>query len=417
MEGVTPPARTRLLQASTLVGALLFAGLSFFATLDYAQLLHYDSLMSLGDLYPRWYGTRELLNHHRNPYSQEVSAEIQTAYYGHPLKPGDLRNLQAFAYPLYVSFFLWPATLVSFPAARLVFGSILIAAACGFVLCSLKIMGWRLSHPAMVTVLIVSIGSLPALMALLLQQMTLLVGFLVAAGTFALIRGHPLWAGVLLAGATVKPQIVLIPMMWLVFWGFFHQGTGRRFVACSLGCLGGLILASEILLPGWISEFFKALSAYAGYSALYPSLALKLFGRPAGMVILVFLLCLIAVTAVKYRKVEPFDPRFSLMFALTLAVTLLTMPGVGAYIYNHVLLLPALLLVGRIWAQLSWLTRAGIMVPVLLPLAEVLAARTGYQGPWRVEGLALMLVLPVFVVATILLRWRPLTHWESDGVA
>src|SRR5258706_16381462 len=36
----------------------------------------------MGDLYPSWYGTRELLYRGRNPYGPEVSDEIQMAYYG-----------------------------------------------------------------------------------------------------------------------------------------------------------------------------------------------------------------------------------------------------------------------------------------------------------------------------------------------
>src|SRR5690242_7670472 len=37
----------------------------------------------MGDLYPRWVGTRELLLHGRDPYSADVSHEIQIAFYGH----------------------------------------------------------------------------------------------------------------------------------------------------------------------------------------------------------------------------------------------------------------------------------------------------------------------------------------------
>src|SRR6059058_5787983 len=37
---------------------------------------------NLSDLYPRWLGAREFLLHHRNPYSPEVTREIETGYYG-----------------------------------------------------------------------------------------------------------------------------------------------------------------------------------------------------------------------------------------------------------------------------------------------------------------------------------------------
>src|SRR5712675_3536284 len=37
---------------------------------------------NLSDLYPRWLGARELLLHHRNPYSPAIAVEIQRGYYG-----------------------------------------------------------------------------------------------------------------------------------------------------------------------------------------------------------------------------------------------------------------------------------------------------------------------------------------------
>ena len=42
---------------------------------------------NLSDLYPRWLGARELLLHHRDPYSAEITQQIQTGYYGRPLDP------------------------------------------------------------------------------------------------------------------------------------------------------------------------------------------------------------------------------------------------------------------------------------------------------------------------------------------
>src|SRR5439155_6512425 len=65
----------------------------------------------LSDLYPRWVGTRELLFHGKDPYSSEVTRQIQTGYYGRPLdpsRPDDPRDEQRFAYPVYVVFYLAP---------------------------------------------------------------------------------------------------------------------------------------------------------------------------------------------------------------------------------------------------------------------------------------------------------------------
>jgi hypothetical protein len=379
------------------------------ATLDFARLLHYDSLTHLGDLYPRWYGARELVLHHRNPYGSEISAEIQTAYYGRPLDPSDLRNPQSFAYPVYVSLLLLPVIAIPFPLLRWVFGVILCAVACGLVLCALRMTGWRLAPPARTAVVLAIAGSLPALMGILLQQLSLLVAFLLVASVVALSTDRPLLAGTMLALATIKPQMALLPGLWLLFWALFHGRRGRRFISGFAGSLGALVLAGELLLRGWVPQFVHSLFAYAGYSPLFPPLAEKMFGQNLGTALMALLLTVTAAAAVRYRRTEALDPEFACVGALALLTTLIAMPAVGSYIYNHVLLIPALLLVCRIWARLSGLSKAALTAPVLLPFLEVLVARLGYAGAWRFQVLASLLVLPVLLATVMLLRWRALT--------
>src|ERR1700751_544880 len=98
--------------------ALLLAGSMWFylqhVVIGHQQTeaaLHGIPRGNLCDLYPRWLGARELLLHHRNPYSPEMTREIQEGYYGRPLdasRAGDHRDQQGFAYPGYVAFLLAP---------------------------------------------------------------------------------------------------------------------------------------------------------------------------------------------------------------------------------------------------------------------------------------------------------------------
>ena len=74
--------------------ALLFAGSMWFyvqrVLVPYQKAdaaAHGRPRGNLSDLYPRWLGARELLLHHRDPYSPEVTREIQIGYYGRPLDP------------------------------------------------------------------------------------------------------------------------------------------------------------------------------------------------------------------------------------------------------------------------------------------------------------------------------------------
>jgi hypothetical protein len=92
-EGSTPSGaprnvwRERLLLGSALV---LAGGMWLYSQwlMVPAERAHYAAMgqpTDVGDLYPRWYGTRELLLHHRDPYRLEVSREIRVAYYGRGL--------------------------------------------------------------------------------------------------------------------------------------------------------------------------------------------------------------------------------------------------------------------------------------------------------------------------------------------
>src|SRR5260370_15693975 len=80
--------------------------------------IHGNPRGNLSDLYPRWLGSRELLLHHRDPYSPEITRVIQSGYYGRPLdvdRPNDPGDQEAFAYPVYVAFLLAPTIRLPFP--------------------------------------------------------------------------------------------------------------------------------------------------------------------------------------------------------------------------------------------------------------------------------------------------------------
>ena len=106
---------------------------------------------NLSDLYPRWLGTRELLLYHRDPYSPEVTREIQIGYYGRPLDPGRMadprfnepKDQQGFAYPLHVIFLLAPTIGLPFPVVQTGFRWLLVILTLASVLLWLRVVRWR----------------------------------------------------------------------------------------------------------------------------------------------------------------------------------------------------------------------------------------------------------------------------------
>src|ERR1700746_3097163 len=128
---------------------------------------------NLSDLYPRWLGARELLLHHRDPYSAEITREIQTGYYGRPLdpsRPNDPKDQQAFAYPIYVVLMLAPTVTLPFPEVHRVFFWLLAFLVGASVLLWMRALRWRQSRTAIVIWVLLSLSCFPAIQGLKLQQ-------------------------------------------------------------------------------------------------------------------------------------------------------------------------------------------------------------------------------------------------------
>lgn len=101
---------------------------------------------NLSDMFPRWLGARELLLRGRDPYSAEVTREIQAGYYGHPLnpsRPDDPKDEQRFAYPVYVVFVLAPTVGLPFEIVQRGFFWIFLLITIASVPLWLRILKWR----------------------------------------------------------------------------------------------------------------------------------------------------------------------------------------------------------------------------------------------------------------------------------
>jgi len=304
---------------------------------------------NLSDLYPRWLGSRELLVHHRDPYSGDLTREIQAGYYGRPLDralTNDPTDQQAFAYPVYVAFLLSPTIGMPFSEVQTWFRWILGGLMMASVALWLRVLRWRLSPLATLALALFVFSTFPIVQGIKLQQLSLLVAPLIAACVFLLVRGGFTAAGVALAVATVKPQITWPIAVWLLLWSTSSLRERWKFIVAFFVTLGVLILAGEIVLPGWIHEFLTSVKAYLEYN---PSRTLLdgLLGHPSAVVVEFVLVAIAALTAWRARPSEADSEEFSFATALVLAVNVLVIPSIAPY--NQVLLLPGAFLVLRSW--------------------------------------------------------------------
>ena len=224
---------------------------------------------NLSDLYPRWLGARELLLHHSDPYSPEVTREIQVGYYGRvldPSHPGDPHDQQGFAYPVYVVFLLAPTIHLPFHVVQRAFNDLLWLITAFSVLLWLHALHWRPPNTWTAIFILLLLGSVPAVQGIKLQQLSLLVAVLLAGSAAALSSGYLVLAGFLLALSTIKPQLAGLPVAWLTLWAL-HDGRRRQRLLWAFGSTMLLLLiGAQVVLPGWIGRFRTAISDYHQYT-------------------------------------------------------------------------------------------------------------------------------------------------------
>jgi hypothetical protein len=333
---------------------------------------------NLCDLYPRWLGARELLLHHRDPYSPEITREIQTGYYGRPLDPAratDPKDQQGFAYPVYVVFLLSPTVTLPFPVVQAGFRWFLVALTVASVLVWQRTLRWRPSLTTTVILIVLTLGSFQTLQGIHLQQLSLLVGGLVAAYALLMSENYLAPAGILLAVATIKPQLVLLLVAWLLLWAISDWHRRQNFVWGFISTLVFLVAAGEYVLPGWIRRFRDAVTAYRQYNEGAGSVLDVLLTPPWGRVLEGLVMLALAYTCWKFRRASTDSSAFNLMLVLVLAVTVIVVPKAAPY--NHVLLLPGILLLAPncrdLWRK-NRLTRIILMICGLLIFWPWLAA-------------------------------------------
>jgi hypothetical protein len=315
---------------------------------------------NLSDLYPRWLGARELLLRGRDPYSPAVTREIQQGYYGRPLessRPNDPKDQQGFAYPVYVAFCLAPTIHLQFETVRKGFFWVLLGLTAATIPLWLRLLRWPMPPSSEASLLIFTIGSLPVMQGLKLQQITLLVAALLAIALALLASDQLIAAGVVLAVATIKPQLSALLLLWLLIWTLSDWRRRYRLAVSFLLTMAIFLGLSECYLPHWIQRFWQAAHEYLAYTDAMSVMDILMGGGSKGIV-WARALELLAFAAVIYacwkeRRLASQTAGFGEMASLVLALTVLLVPTHDPY--NQVLLLPAFLLLlkerGTIWRR------------------------------------------------------------------
>ena len=380
-----------------------------------------------GDFYPIWVTVRELLRRGSDPYSPEMTRQIQTGLYGLTLedsnfagrRPDDLPpNYRTFAYPLYTDLIFASFAALSFPAARIVMAILLVPLIVLSVYFWLRGFSINAGRADFIVCSVLALSSYPAMQAWLAEQAGLLVAALLAGAVAAIAAEKFKTAGMLLALATIKPQMSALLILWLALWAISDWRRRKNLLLTFGAAIAVLWLVSEILVPGWLGQWIRVLHEYRTYAG-QPLLQL-FFGPSAGGLASALLLLSFAAAGWRLRKSAQASAEFAWAVAAAVVVTVVALLGAGA-LYDYFLLLPVAMLFwaarSQIWGRspvgktLFSLTAALLLAHWIAACAVTLASFCLRHGGAQISELFLrtpqwpMLFLP-FALLALLFEYR-----------
>ena len=296
------------------------------------------------DFYSVWLTSHQLLIRKENPYTADMVRKMQVGLYGRVLDPQRAgeppQNFARYPYPLYLDLFVAPLGSLSFETARIVNAVLLPIVFCATVLLWLSAVNFRLAPLNLFVLLSLSFATYPILEGLYALQVSLIVAALIAASIACLAKRRLALAGLLLAAASIKPQLISLPAVFLALWAVNDWKTRKSFLLFFVGTIAFLFVVSEAILPGWSATWIRTLFEYRKYND--PPLTRFLFGNLVGNLLALCLFSAAAVLAFRNRAANADSVQFVGTLVVTLAVTVPTLPSTIA-VYDQVLLVPAIL--------------------------------------------------------------------------
>jgi hypothetical protein len=394
---------------------LAVAALVLLAGFTWGNLNFVKSSPGGNDFLVHWMGTRVLLREGISPYSDEAAIRIQTVAYGRPAKPGE-HELRV-AYPLYSIVLFAPFALVGdYDLARAMWMTLLEVGLIGITILSLRLVRWQAGPVLLVSLLLFSVFWYHGLRPLINGNAVVLVALGLVGGFLALKSGSEELAGVLFAFTTIKPQVVVLVLIFVVFWG---MNNGRwRMVGWLIGTVALLAASAALIYPDWILQDLREVIRYpsynppgtpgAAFATWWPDFGARL-GYALSAVMGVILL-------LEWRATRKADLRGFIWTAfLTLVISqwigIQTDPG------NFVVLFPALILVLGLFAE-RWKRGAMVMTGATLSILMVglwaLFLATIQHGDQPIQSPIMFFPLPgVMLILMYWVRWWAVTPPRS----
>ena len=359
------------------------------------------------DFLVHWVGTRAIFVDGLSPYSDTVAERIQTLAYGRPALPGE-HELRV-AYPMYSALVFLPFALISdYELARALWMTTLEAALIGLAFLSFKLTRWKMSIWLLPFFLIFSIFWYHSLRPLINGNAVILVALALVAAFAALRTGRDELAGVLLAFSTIKPHLVILPIIFILIWTI---SFGRwRTLGWMLISLVLLSISAALFVPDWPLQNLREILAYSSYNPPgTPGAAFETWlpatGARLGWALSALMGLILVVEWVFVRRKE------FRWFLWTGCLTLIISQWIGIQTDpgNFILLFFPLVLVFSMWVERwgragSVLTSISMFLLFIVPWGIFL--QTVMYGDQPLQHPVMFFPLPLFLLITLYwVRW------------
>jgi len=344
-------------------------------------------------------GTRAVLYEGVSPYSERVAARIQERVYGQPA--GEDEHQLRFVYPLYSLLFFAPFAVISdFAAARAAWMTVLQASIFLTAMLNLRVMRWKPDFWLKVGYFLFAMTWYHAVRGVINGNAVVMICLLITWYILAVKSQKFVLAGVLLALATIKPHLMILPVVYSAVWAVSRREWALigSFLLTMLILVGGSLL----VVPNWIIQNLWEVIRFPGYNPVLtlgqllgewlPGIRLQIRWVPTVSLGFVLLLEWWASRKGTFN-------RFFWTFGLTLAVSqwigIPTDPG------NFILLFPVLGIILAVWDK-RWKKAGGQAAAAALGILWIglwwLFLKTVEMSYQPVQAPVMFLPLPAFLL-------------------
>lgn len=291
--------------------------------------------------------TRALLYEGESPYSDRVAARIQEQAYGDLAAEG--QHQLRFVYPLYSMVLFAPFAVISnFAAARALWMTVLETGIFLTALLNLRILRWEPDLWLKAVYFVFSLTWYHAIRGLINGNAVVAVTLLITLFLLALRSGRYVLSGMILALATLKPNLMLVPVLYVIAWAI----TNRHWtlIGSFFAALTGLTITGMLLLPDWIIQNLWEIFKFPGYNPALtlgevlgdwlPGIRLQVRWAPTAVLGLVLLL---EWWTSRKGSFTQFLWTFSFTLVASQWIGIPTDPG------NFIILFPALVIILAAW--------------------------------------------------------------------